>query len=267
MANAKDNFCFAHFNIRSLCSQFDAFREFVGAEGYDIIGLSETWLHSAILTENIEIPNYTLIRKDRDSRGGGVAFYINKCLKFNILEVPPQASLLEELWISVKINNKTFCFGSLYRPPNVNLNACLDDLENSITNFLPSFSGIIFGGDFNINCLDEGSPGFNHLNRLLNKYSLSQLIKLPTRISQSNCALIDLIVSSFPELSTDVQVIDMDTISDHYLVYTQLKFQKQKVPITYRTYRDYSNFVFQDFLSDLFGVQWDLLLTDRKSVV
>ncbi|EEC18664.1 hypothetical protein IscW_ISCW013877, partial [Ixodes scapularis] len=39
----------------------------------DIIAVTETWLSDSILDCEITPPNYTILRKDRGSRGGGAA--------------------------------------------------------------------------------------------------------------------------------------------------------------------------------------------------
>lgn len=39
----------------------------------DIAAIMETWLSPAVLDQEFAAPNYAVIRKDRPSRGGGVA--------------------------------------------------------------------------------------------------------------------------------------------------------------------------------------------------
>ena len=55
----------------------------------DIAFLTETWLHCGILSDMIDIPNYTSYRKDRaDGRsGGGVVIY----MRSNLPAVPMSA--------------------------------------------------------------------------------------------------------------------------------------------------------------------------------
>lgn len=259
MASASSNknkFYFSHFNIRSLCSDFDSFSDYVAAEAFDIYGLSETWLSEPLSSNSSKIHNYNLVRKDRDGRGGGVAFYVVNSLKFQVIDTSAQQSALEQLWIRTKINGKIICFGTLYRPPMANLASSLDDLENAIVSFLPDCDVVMFGGDLNVDMLEAGSPGCSAINQFFNKYNLTQLVQSPTRISQFGGKLIDVLVTSNPKLISDVQVINMDNISDHHLVLTDLDLQKNRVPISYRTYRDYSHFVLTDFVNDLFNVNW-----------
>nr|CAH7715728.1 unnamed protein product [Callosobruchus chinensis] len=95
------SFSFAHFNVRSLCTGFDSLSEFIGSSNYSVIGLSETWLDHSISSDIFNIPGYSLVTKDRETRGGGVAFYsyIKKCFNFSIVEVSTTADL-EQLWLT-----------------------------------------------------------------------------------------------------------------------------------------------------------------------
>lgn len=49
----------------------------------DILIVTETWLHEGIESTEVVPPSYNIIRKDRQSRGGGVAIIIKKI--FSIL--------------------------------------------------------------------------------------------------------------------------------------------------------------------------------------
>ncbi|KAG5861317.1 hypothetical protein JTB14_017995 [Gonioctena quinquepunctata] len=61
---------------KSLFTGFQEFKEIVLENDIDIMLLSETWLgpddHSVV----VDIPGYTLFRKDRVGRGGGVGAYV-----------------------------------------------------------------------------------------------------------------------------------------------------------------------------------------------
>lgn len=130
-------FSFAHFNVRSVCTGFDLLSELILKEQFTIVGLSETWLDSGVDSNNFAIDGYKLLRKDRVGRGGGVAFYIHNSIKFKIIDITGD-NFLEEIWISVKVNGRSLCLGSLYRPPNVNLNQSVDRLESALVNNIHS---------------------------------------------------------------------------------------------------------------------------------
>ena len=68
---------FAHLNINSL-----QLRQISKNNNSAVIGLSETKLDKTIFDSKVSIPNYSLIRKDRIRKGGGVACYIRSDICF-----------------------------------------------------------------------------------------------------------------------------------------------------------------------------------------
>ena len=61
---------------------FDEVKSLVTETDIDIMTLSETHLCTNIDDSEIRIPGYTLIRRDRNRSGGGVAMYIRNNLIF-----------------------------------------------------------------------------------------------------------------------------------------------------------------------------------------
>ena len=74
---------FVHLNINSLPSKIEELRQIAKGTNSAVIGLSETKLDKTIFDPEISIPNYSLIRKDRNRKGGGVACYIRSDICFN----------------------------------------------------------------------------------------------------------------------------------------------------------------------------------------
>lgn len=251
-------FSFAHFNSRSVCAGFDLFNQLVISEDFSVIGLSETWLDDRIQNNTIHIEDYVLVRKDRETRGGGVAFYIKNSIKFQILDVSNNGSI-EQLWISLKIGGKRLCLGTLYRPPNTNLMMALDSIENVLIDFLPEFDYVLFGGDLNVDLLNKNNAASLLLTNFFNKYGLFQIVDKPTRITDNTQTLIDLIVSTSSDIIANCEVINADGISDHRLVACNLKFEKNKQSVLYRTFRDFSNFNYDFFVQDLNLINFDLI--------
>src|SRR5207247_8379211 len=69
-----------YFNARSIVNKHKELEMYVLEEKFDIVGITETWLHSGISDSEMSIEGYTLLRNDRTDaeklRGGGVALYI-----------------------------------------------------------------------------------------------------------------------------------------------------------------------------------------------
>ena len=60
--------------------KIDLLRAWVVQHNPNIITLSETWLSSKVLENEIKLTNYVLYRADRSSRGGDVATYVTSDL-------------------------------------------------------------------------------------------------------------------------------------------------------------------------------------------
>ena len=67
-----------HQNIRNLLNKLDEIRYIINTlkSRIHLILFTETWLNSSVLDEEVSIPGYTIFRKDRGSKGGGVIVYV-----------------------------------------------------------------------------------------------------------------------------------------------------------------------------------------------
>merc|ERR1711867_139602 len=79
----------SNFNARSLNANFDKIETYISQLDFrfDIIAVSETWFseHTQIQVFNIEGYNVHYVSRN-DGRGGGVAMYISKALKYKKIE-------------------------------------------------------------------------------------------------------------------------------------------------------------------------------------
>ena len=67
----------------------------------------ETWLGSDVLDNEVLIPNYSIVRFDKNRQGGGVAMYIHDSVAYNVL--PYGSADLELLVVSLSRNNFQLC--------------------------------------------------------------------------------------------------------------------------------------------------------------
>lgn len=61
----------AHVNIRSLFAGFNDFVNVVQQYDFLLLFLTETWLESGGESDVVKIPDYSLVRRAREGRGGG----------------------------------------------------------------------------------------------------------------------------------------------------------------------------------------------------
>lgn len=249
---------FAHINVRSLFTGFRELIQIIREENFDVVAITESWLTPDTLDEAVKIPGFKFIRNDRLGRGGGTGIYVTNNLKYEIIDSidnSPNVNL-EQLWIRLKLKNKTLAFGTIYRPPAGNLQLCVDQIDNVLSTILPTVDDIICVGDVNVNLLNLN----NLISDTFNAYNFSQLINEPTRISNTTSSLLDPIFVTSPEMICKSGLINCDAISDHHLVFCDLAYRKTKSMSKIITYRDFKSFNHNAFLQDLNNLPWHRLV-------
>ena len=76
---------------------------------FDVICITESWLHNAISDDEIKMEEYTVFRRDR----GGVCVYVKNNLhvrRRNDIEIQN----LECVWIEITTHNKKVLIGTFY---------------------------------------------------------------------------------------------------------------------------------------------------------
>ena len=213
-------FSVAFLNVRSLILHFCDFRDYLTRNSYDIIGVSETWLRPHTTNNIINIPGYNLVRRDRLTRGGGVALYIKGSLNYTI-SYSSANETLEELWVELSIPYKKYIFGVMYRPPRGKLSDFLDIFEKRISDFQPA--EIICGGDINLNLLNLSDKNRNLFYDSIESLNLQQIIREPTRMLGVTTSLLDIILIPSEEQHFQSGTQDLG-ISDHNLTFCQLQY-------------------------------------------
>ena len=88
-------------NCRSLPPKLGHLRLLASSVNPLIICLCETWLDDSTFSSEMFIPDFTLIHRDHDWNGGGVAVYIHDSTPFSICSKHPN---IELLMIDLKLN-------------------------------------------------------------------------------------------------------------------------------------------------------------------
>ena len=82
-----------------------------------IIGISETKLDETILSGELEVGGYDLVRLDRSRRGGGVACYIKSLIAYSYKD--SFCSNIKSIFVDIYLSkSKSILLGILYRPPD-----------------------------------------------------------------------------------------------------------------------------------------------------
>lgn len=179
VANLK-GFKIASLNVNSLLKHIDEIRHVLRSTPFDIFAINESKIDESIPDNEISIPGYNLIRKDRNRAGGGVVLYIRDNIPFSDREdlVP---SSLEMVCAEInRPHSKSFLVCTWYRPPNSDM-----DLFNECEIFFQRCDAdsreLILVGDLNCDVSKVSlDPHTRQLIFLCSLYQIDQLIDKPT---------------------------------------------------------------------------------------
>ena len=141
----------------------------------DILAINESKLDDTINDDELYLPGFEIVRKDRmlnGRNGGGVCLYLRSNLNYRVREDLIMEKL-ECLTVEItKPRSRPFLVSTWYRPPN------------SPPDILNDFENLILLGDFNINMLPGAADGnSSKLRSVCDIYGVKQLIKEPTRVT------------------------------------------------------------------------------------
>ena len=166
-------------------------------------------------------------RQDRKGKcGGGCLIYY----KDNLTVVPFSDDIdefreVESAWIEVSIMSQKFLLGAFYRSPTDF--SFYGNLQNRLSKIITKRKNTILMGDLNSDLLqrsNENHPG-KRLKRILYSYDLTNMIKEPTRISDTTKTLIDLIIVKDDSKIYKHGVFEPG-ISDHKLIFCTLNIKR-----------------------------------------
>jgi len=101
------------WNARSLTKQLNSFQSYIYSTDFRFIAITETWLSNNILDGEVLPTNYTIYRRDRVSRGGGVLLAVKHDLPSVQLLL---SSEIESITVEIT-TNKSFIVCVVYVPP------------------------------------------------------------------------------------------------------------------------------------------------------
>ena len=241
----------AHLNVRSLLPKIDEVRNILSQYRYDIFAISESWLHDCIHDSEIGIQGYNIYRRDwPNSPGGGVCVYVKDCYDFSLC-AELMFENVETLWGKMTYNKNTFLLCVLYRPPSANdsyFNDILDMIEKTTVNG----QDCILLGDLNYDYDINESLHKNPIHYIESLYEMTQLITEKTRVTECSETLLDVILTTNPELHRVSGVVKR-TLSDHYMIYTELTFPKKLINTTHNviTFWNFKDFKKDGFINDI----------------
>lgn len=160
-------------------------------------------------------------RKDRGSKGGGVALLFKE--RFKILRMPDIANI-EGIFCKAYHGSIRYVLGALYRPPNSSPDF-FALLQSYLIDHVKPGDRLILGGDFNMPHVDWPTFTLNASNDKLRErlfdmifsFDLRQVVEEFTRIQGNCCSILDLLFLS-GSLTGQAKCEVLPGISDHSAV-------------------------------------------------
>ena len=242
----KSDIKIAYINARSILPKVEQVQHLLYSNNIHLLAVGETWLDESVLDSEIDIDGYSVLRRDRNRHGGGVMFYV--CDNVSYKHVSITTEEVENIWLSLVVNKKSYLIGNIYRPPSSHSDY-FDNMLDLIEQATNISENVIVVGDLNYDC--SAGLSINPLQYIESMFEMKQLVTSPTRITTTSSTLIDVILSNVPDHHETTTVLPV-CLSDHFPVVTILRSQ-EKIAVTHKVvqFRDYKHFVSADFLLEL----------------
>ena len=230
------NLIVMHLNIRSVLSHQHELCELIRSteqknSRIDVILLCETFLSSK--TKSMaNIPGFSHIcNHHKSKKGGGISITLHEEIPYKHrlgLDIFEEG-LTESVFVEIRSKNgKQIIVGSMYKPPNVNIDQFSNNLSTIVNKIKPKtgkpIPEIIIGMDHNMNLLNSAThlPTHDFMETLSN-LNLHPTITRPTLITQHSATLIDnIFISELLHRNFESSILIKD-ISDHLPLLTMLK--------------------------------------------
>lgn len=204
-------------NTRSLAPKISELQCVATQNSADIVCITETWLTDNIINDAVTLSGYNLFRKDRGSRGGGIAVYISSSTRAKRLDDQELSEAVSEsLWIELRPTRlprpiSAVLIGTVYHPPHAKAednNRLRDHIQEVVDSRLLQHPDclVCVVGDFN-----PASTNFS-ASALKQCCGLTQIVRIKTR----DTGTLNWCFTNKPKcLSSPVQLPKLGT-SDHY---------------------------------------------------
>jgi len=250
-----------YFNARSLRNKMDELMATVAATTPEVIGITESWGNDDISDSEFSVPGYDLFRSDRTSghRGGGVLLFVRNTLK--AVEVKLSNKFRDQIWCRVKIrHNDELLIGVCYRSQNTNIVGQTND--DFLCDMLAEVRGkpLLLMGDFNFPDIDW-TISHGHSSSSQNFVDYIEDGFLTQHVTEGTChgAVLDLVITSEPDMIDTVSVINRFGSSDHNILEWEVKLSPV-YSLRNRSYLDYARADFSTFRHILGNTDWSTVL-------
>lgn len=217
-----------YLNARSVINKLPVLKTVIASLQPDIIGITESWATDQVTDSELQLLGYDLFRCDRPSscKGGGVLLYVNN----QMVATPflPQTPYPEHVWCTLTHKDhsaKHLVVGVIYKTATSRIYDF--DLDESLCSLLKEVADrpMLVMGDFNYNDISWETMTASSLTSdsfltTISDCFLTQHVTVPTR----QCAVLDLVFSTDPDLVHDLVIMENLDNSDHNMLWWNITF-------------------------------------------
>lgn len=233
-------------NIQSVRNKTFDIRDLINRESFDILAVTETWLHeyeSAVIHEMTPCTHTFIHIPRQNSRGGGVGVFLSKAFRKIKKYAVEQLETYEALRVDCDMNGNKITLIIVYRPPCTSKSSFIEELRTYLDCIDMVSADVIVCGDFNIWLDDPSARYVSSFLDMMDSFGLANVVNEPTSIGGHTIDLV--FADKRTNLVQDVQVEDSFRLSPvHKLIYFSLRLQierKQKMRIRFRSKKKFNS--------------------------
>jgi hypothetical protein len=206
--------------VNSNINKLVDFQNLVYLSECDVVSVGETWLNNSVLnSEILDLNNYVIYRRDRENqRGGGVLVAVKKEIQSSYIS---NSNTHEILLVEIRpTRNSKMLIVSCYRSPSTNICEFVSTLRSILLENIKKYSSVCVTGDFNLPgikwCNNYGSSVNFEENLFLDLCSEFSLNQLNTNSSTCHGNILDLVLTTTPDVFSDICSSSLCFESDHF---------------------------------------------------
>ena len=267
MKPCKSSLIILQLNCRGIKSKLDEIEELLAELKWpDVVISSETWLKEGE-ERYVDIKGYTYEGINRKhKKGGGVGVLVKDRLIYKTrpdLSKNCQHNSYEHFFLELKGSSYNVIIGSLYRPPNTDIDKFLTEYNDTLERIgSEKNKEVILGMDHNLDLLKQTSHKKTQAfveNTL--GHALLPVITKPTRISRTSATLIDNVIISDKLQSNYTSNILFSNLSNHLPCYVEInEFYAGKREATKIKKRKLNNDNLNKIKMDIGSIKWESIL-------
>ena len=232
------NCLFTYINVNSIRYKIHELKPVIMKLKPVLFAVAETKIDNTFHNGQFCIDGYhPPFRKDRSAHGGGLMVYIRSDIPCRQLDQP--TAKVESISMEITIKKSLWNIIVLYKSPNkVSDHDFTTDMEYLCEKSTSLYDRTLLMGDLNYNLLDQNKS--KPLNDIMDNFSMDNMVKEPTFISQHGSSLIDVALTNNTNYFQETATLDIGISDGHSMLCAVAKLnmpQQQAKNITYRSYK------------------------------